>query len=155
MDVATSLAIETAVKHVVEKIKRGKRLTAEDILILQLGTITGELRAIRVEAAEREKAVREEIVQLRGEVSQLRGEVAQLRGDVYTKIDEFRKEVNTRFDNVYAEMSRRFDATDAKIDELRKEMNARFDALHAEINRRFDELYRLLTTTLAQKRQES
>jgi len=139
MDVAASLAIETAVKHVAEKIKRGKRLTAEDILILQLGTITGELRAIRVEAAEREKAVREEIVQLRGEVS-------QLRGDVYTKIDEFRKETDAKIDNVYARL-------DAKIEELRKEMNARFDALYAEISRRFDELYRLLTTTLAQKRE--
>jgi len=146
MDVAASLAIETAVKHVAEKIKRGKRLTAEDILILQLGTITGELRAIRVEAAEREKAVREEIVQLRGEVSQLRGEVSQLRSDVYTKIDEFRKETDAKIDNVYARL-------DAKIDELRKEMNAKFDALYAEINRRFDELYRLLATTLTQKQE--
>jgi len=78
------------VKHVVEKIKRDKRLAAEDILIIRLGTITGELRVIRVEAAKREKALREEIAQLRGEVSQLRGEVVQLRSDVYTKIDELR-----------------------------------------------------------------
>jgi len=34
MDVAASAAIETAVKHVLEKIKRGKKLTTEDILIL-------------------------------------------------------------------------------------------------------------------------
>jgi len=122
MDVATSVAIEAAVKHVVEKIKRGKRLTAEDILILQLGTISAELRAMRAEATEREKTLREEIIQMR-------------------------REVYARFDATDAKF-------DAKIEELRKEMNARFDALYAEMSRKFDELYRLLTTTLAQKRQE-
>ena len=62
---AASIAIETAVKHVMEKIKRGKKLTTEDILILYLGSISEDVRAMRAEAAEREKALREEIEQLR------------------------------------------------------------------------------------------
>jgi len=106
MDVATSLAIEVAVKHVVEKIKRGKRLTAEDILVLQLGSITGELRTMRVEASEREKTLREEIIQLRREVY-ARFDAIDTKFDA--KIEELRKEINARFDVLHAEINRRFD----------------------------------------------
>jgi len=123
MDIAT-VAIETAVKHVIEKIKQGKKLTTEDILILYLGSISEDVRAMRAEAAKRERALREEIAQLRGEVS-------QLRGDVYTKIDEFRKEVNIKFD----------------------EVNKRLDTIVTEFGKRFDELYKLLITALTQKRE--
>jgi len=55
VDAAASIAIETAVKHVVEKIKRGKRLTTEDIPVLYLGSISEDVKAMRAEAAEREK----------------------------------------------------------------------------------------------------
>jgi len=69
VDAAASIAVETAVKHVMEKIKRGKKLTAEDILMLYLGSILEDVRAMRTEAAEREKALREEIEQLRKEIT--------------------------------------------------------------------------------------
>jgi len=106
MDAATSLAIEAAVKHVVEKIKRGKRLTAEDILILQLGTISEDVRAMRIEMTEREKALREEIIQMRREVY-TRFDATDAKFDA--KIDELRKEMNAKFDALHAEINRRFD----------------------------------------------
>jgi len=62
---AASIAIETAVKHILEKIKQGKRLTTEEVLLLHLGTMTEEVGAMRAEATERERALREEIAQLR------------------------------------------------------------------------------------------
>jgi len=106
MDAATSLAIEAAVKHVVEKIKRGKRLTAEDILILQLGSISEDVRAMRIEMTEREKALREEIIQMRREVY-ARFDATDAKFDA--KIEELRKEMNARFDALHAEINRKFD----------------------------------------------
>ena len=59
-------------------------------------------RLTNAEAAEREKAPREEIAQLRRE--------AYSRFDTTdAKIDELRKEMNARFDALYAEINRRFD----------------------------------------------
>jgi len=106
MDVTTSVAIEAAVKHVVEKIKRGKRPTAEDILILQLGSISEDVRVMRIEMTEREKALREEIIQMRREVH-ARLDAIDAKFDA--KIEELRKEMNARFDALHAEINRRFD----------------------------------------------
>jgi len=140
MDAAASIAIETAVKHVVEKIKRGKRLTTEDILVLYLGSISAELRTMRAEAAEREKVLREEIEQLRKEMY-ARFDATDAKIDA--KIDELWKEMYAKFDALYAEMNRRFD-----------EVNRRLDTIVTEFGRKFDELYRLLITALTQKKQE-
>jgi len=105
MDIAT-VAIEAAVKRVLEKIKQGKKLTTEDILILYLGSISEDMRAMRAEAAEREKALREEIVQLRKEIY---AKFDATDAKIDAKIDELRKEINARFDALYAEISRKFD----------------------------------------------
>jgi len=47
------------VKHVVEKIKRDRKLA---IPILQLGSILGELRTMHIKATKREKALKKEII---------------------------------------------------------------------------------------------
>jgi len=100
------MAIETAVKHVMEKIKRGKKLTTEDILILYLGSISEDVRAMRAEATEREKALREEIAQLRREMY-ARFDATDAKFDA--KIEELRKEMNAKIDALYAEINRKFD----------------------------------------------
>jgi len=50
--------IEAATRRVVGKIKRGKKLTTTDILILYLSLIREQLRAMRTEMAERNKTLR-------------------------------------------------------------------------------------------------
>jgi hypothetical protein len=40
-------AVKMAVEHVLSKIREGKKLSTEDILILYLGTIVGDLKEIR------------------------------------------------------------------------------------------------------------
>jgi uncharacterized coiled-coil DUF342 family protein len=44
-------ALKMAVEHVLGKIREGKKLSTEDILILYLGTIVGDLKEIRTEIA--------------------------------------------------------------------------------------------------------
>ena len=44
-------ALKMAVEHVLGKIREGKKLSTEDILILYLGTIVGDLKEIRNEIA--------------------------------------------------------------------------------------------------------
>jgi hypothetical protein len=44
-------ALKMAVEHVLSKIREGKKLSTEDILILYLGTIVGDLKEIRTDIA--------------------------------------------------------------------------------------------------------
>ncbi len=44
-------ALKMAVEHVLDKIKEGKKLVTEDILVLYLGTIVSDLREIRADVA--------------------------------------------------------------------------------------------------------
>jgi len=44
-------ALKMAVEHVLDKIKEGKKLATEDILVLYLGTIVSDLREIRADIA--------------------------------------------------------------------------------------------------------
>ncbi len=44
-------ALKMAVEHVLAKIREGKKLSTEDILILYLGTIVGDLKEIRADIA--------------------------------------------------------------------------------------------------------
>jgi len=44
-------AVKMAVEHVLAKIREGKKLSTEDILILYLGTIVGDLKEIRADIA--------------------------------------------------------------------------------------------------------
>jgi hypothetical protein len=44
-------ALKMAVEHVLSKIREGKKLSTEDVLILYLGTIVGDLKEIRTDIA--------------------------------------------------------------------------------------------------------
>jgi uncharacterized coiled-coil DUF342 family protein len=44
-------AVKMAVEHVLSKIREGKKLSTEDVLILYLGTIVGDLKEIRADIA--------------------------------------------------------------------------------------------------------
>ncbi|MFZ8839198.1 MAG: hypothetical protein ACO2PM_09870 [Pyrobaculum sp.] len=44
-------ALKMAVEHVLDKIKEGKKLSTEDVLVLYLGTIVSDLREVRADIA--------------------------------------------------------------------------------------------------------
>ena len=44
-------ALKMAVEHVLGKIREGKKLSTEDLLVLYLGTIVGDLKEIRADIA--------------------------------------------------------------------------------------------------------
>jgi uncharacterized coiled-coil DUF342 family protein len=44
-------ALKMAVEHVLGKIREGKKLSTEDVFILYLGTIVGDLKEIRTDIA--------------------------------------------------------------------------------------------------------
>jgi len=120
MAAAASIAIETAVKHILKKIKQGKRLTTEEVL-LHLGTMTEEVRAMRAEATERERALREEI--------------AQLRKEMYAKFDAADAKIDAKFDALYAEINRRFDEVNKRLDTSRRVQQEIRRALQTPNNR--------------------
>jgi uncharacterized coiled-coil DUF342 family protein len=103
-------ALKMAVEHVLGKIREGKKLSTEDVLILYLGTIVGDLKEIRTEIARLDH-----------------------------RIDETNKRIdqtNQRIDEIAKTLSARIDETNKRIDELARSLSARID----ETNKRIDDL---------------
>ncbi len=103
-------ALKMAVEHVLGKIREGKKLSTEDVLILYLGTIVGDLKEIRTEIARLD-----------------------------SRIDETNKRIdqtNQRIDEVAKSLSARIDETNKRIDDLARSLSARID----ETNKRIDDL---------------
>jgi hypothetical protein len=91
-------ALKMAVEHVLSKIREGKKLSTEDVLILYLGTIVGDLKEIRTEIARLDHRIDE----------------------TNKRIDE----VNKRIDDLARSLSARIDETNKRIDDLAKRIDA-------------------------------
>jgi len=103
-------ALKMAVEHVLGKIREGKKLSTEDVLVLYLGTIIGDLKEIRTEIARLD-----------------------------SRIDETNKRIdqtNQRIDDIAKTLSARIDETNKRIDDLARSLSARID----ETNKRIDDL---------------
>jgi len=101
-------ALKMAVEHVLGKIREGKKLSTEDVLVLYLGTIVGDLKEIRAEIARLD-----------------------------SRIDETNKRIdqtNQRIDEIVKTLSARIDETNKRIDDLARSLSARID----ETNKRID-----------------
>jgi uncharacterized coiled-coil DUF342 family protein len=101
-------ALKMAVEHVLGKIREGKKLSTEDVLVLYLGTIVGDLKEIRADIARLDH-----------------------------RIDETNKRIdqtNQRIDDIAKTLSARIDETNKRIDELARSLSARID----ETNKRID-----------------
>jgi uncharacterized coiled-coil DUF342 family protein len=103
-------ALKIAVEHVLSKIREGKKLSTEDVLILYLGTIVGDLKEIRADIARLDHRIDE----------------------TNKRIDDVVKSLSARID----ETNRRIDETNKRIDELARSVSARID----ETNKRIDDL---------------
>jgi septal ring factor EnvC (AmiA/AmiB activator) len=101
-------ALKMAVEHVLGKIREGKKLSTEDVLVLYLGTIVGDLKEIRADIARLDH-----------------------------RIDETNKRIdqtNQRIDEIVKTLSARIDETNRRIDDLARSLSARID----ETNKRID-----------------
>ncbi len=105
-------AVKMAVEHVLGKIREGKKLSTEDILVLYLGTIVSDLKEIRTDIARLDHRIDE----------------------TNKRIDDVVKSLSARID----ETNKRIDETNKRIDELARSLSARID----ETNKRIDDLAR-------------
>jgi uncharacterized coiled-coil DUF342 family protein len=87
-------ALKMAVEHVLGKIREGKKLSTEDILILYLGTIVGDLREIKADLARLDSRIDE----------------------TNKRIDELARSLSARID----ETNKRIDAVQATLLEIQK-----------------------------------
>jgi uncharacterized coiled-coil DUF342 family protein len=102
-------ALKTAVEHVLGKIREGKKLSTEDVLILYLGTIVGDLKEIRTDIARLDHRI--------DETNKRIDDVVKL---LLARIDE----TNRRIDEISRSLSARIDETNKRIDELAKRIDA-------------------------------
>jgi uncharacterized coiled-coil DUF342 family protein len=114
-------ALKMAVEHVLSKIREGKKLSTEDILILYLGTIVGDLKEIRTD-----------IARLDHRIDETNKRIDQTN----QRIDDIVKTLSARIDEVAKSLSARIDETNRRIDEMSRSLSARID----ETNKRIDDL---------------
>jgi len=91
-------AVKIAVEHVLSKIREGKKLSTEDVLVLYLGTIVGDLKEIRADIARLDHRIDE----------------------TNKKIDQ----TNQHIDEIAKTLSARIDETNKRIDDLAKRIDA-------------------------------
>jgi uncharacterized coiled-coil DUF342 family protein len=94
-------AVKMAVEHVLSKIREGKKLSTEDILILYLGTIVGDLKEIRAD-----------IARLDDKVDKTNQRIDDIVKTLSARIDE----TNKRIDDLARSLSARIDETNKRID---------------------------------------
>jgi len=122
-------AVKIAVEHVLSKIREGKKLSTEDVLILYLGTIVGDLKEIRTD-----------IARLDHRIDETNKRIDQTN----QRIDDIAKTLSARIDDVAKSLSARIDETNRRIDEISRGLSARID----ETNKRIDELARSLSARI-------
>ena len=94
-------AVKMAVEHVLSKIREGKKLSTEDILVLYLGTIVGDLKEIRAD-----------IARLDDKIDKTNQRIDDIVKTLSARIDE----TNKRIDDLARSLSARIDETNKRID---------------------------------------
>ena len=102
-------AVKMAVEHVLAKIREGKKLSTEDILIFYLGTIVGDLKEIRTD-----------IARLDDKIDKTNQRIDDIVKTLSARIDDVVKSLSARID----ETNRRIDETNKRIDDLAKRIDA-------------------------------
>jgi uncharacterized coiled-coil DUF342 family protein len=94
-------ALKMAVEHVLSKIREGKKLSTEDVLILYLGTIVGDL-----------KEIRNEIARLDHRIDETNKRIDDVVKSLSARIDETNKRID--------ELAKRIDAVQTTLLEIQK-----------------------------------
>ena len=123
-----AVAVDKAAEAVLRKIEAGKKLSAEDLVVLMIASN----REIFKQIAQARDELTRAISQVRGEVAQVREEVAE----VNKRIDDLQRAMV----EMQANFAKRLDETNKRIDDLQKAMAD----MQASLNKRIDSLYELL-----------
>ncbi len=121
-------ALKMAVEHVLGKIREGKKLSTEDVLVLYLGTIVGDLKEIRTEIARLDHRIDE----TNKRIDQTNQRIDDIAKTLSARIDEVAKSLSARID----ETNRRIDETNKRIDDLARrvdELAKRIDAVQTTL----------------------
>ena len=94
-------ALKTAVEHVLGKIREGKKLSTEDILVLYLGTIVGDLKEIRADMA-----------RLDSRIDETNKRIDDVVKSLSARIDETNKRID--------DLAKRIDAVQTTLLEIQK-----------------------------------
>jgi len=101
-------ALKMAVEHVLGKIREGKKLSTEDVLILYLGTIVSDLKEIRTDIARLDHRIDETNKRIDDVVKSLSARIDETN----KRIDDLAKRVD--------DLSKRIDAVQTTLLEIQK-----------------------------------
>ena len=113
-------------KAILEKVKEGKKLSVEEIMLLYL-----DMMYRRIDEMDKRLTSRIDELDRR-----LTSRIDELNDRLSKRIDE----VNKRIDSIHLELSKKIDETNRRIDEVNKRID--------ETNKRIDRLYELLVKRL-------
>jgi uncharacterized coiled-coil DUF342 family protein len=105
-------ALKMAVEHVLGKIREGKKLSTEDVLVLYLGTIVGDLKEIRADIARLDDKIDKTNQRIDDTVKTLSARIDETN----KRIDELARSLSARID----ETNKRIDAVQATLLEIQK-----------------------------------
>jgi uncharacterized coiled-coil DUF342 family protein len=94
-------AVKMAVEHVLAKIREGKKLSTEDVLVLYLGTIVSDLKEIRTE-----------IARLDHRIDETNKRIDEIVKTLSARIDETNKRID--------DLAKRIDAVQTTLLEIQK-----------------------------------
>jgi uncharacterized coiled-coil DUF342 family protein len=94
-------ALKMAVEHVLSKIREGKKLSTEDVLVLYLGTIVGDLKEIRAD-----------IARLDSRIDETNKRIDDVVKSLSARIDETNKRID--------DLAKRIDAVQTTLLEIQK-----------------------------------
>jgi uncharacterized coiled-coil DUF342 family protein len=94
-------AVKMAVEHVLAKIREGKKLSTEDVLVLYLGTIVGDLKEIRAD-----------IARLDHKIDETNKRIDDVVKSLSARIDETNKRID--------DLAKRIDAVQTTLLEIQK-----------------------------------
>ena len=94
-------ALKMAVEHVLGKIREGKKLSTEDVLVLYLGTIVGDLKEIRTD-----------IARLDHKIDETNKRIDDVVKSLSARIDETNKRID--------DLAKRIDAVQTTLLEIQK-----------------------------------
>ena len=113
-------ALKMAVEHVLGKIREGKKLSTEDVLVLYLGTIVGDLKEIRADIARLDSRIDETNQRIDDIVKTLSARIDETN----QHIEEMTTTLSARIDEIAKSLSARIDETNRRIDETNKRIDA-------------------------------
>jgi len=148
-----AVAVDKAAEAVLRRVEAGKKLSAEDLVVLMIASnreilkqiaqtrdeLTRAISQVRSEIAQ----VREKIVEANKRIDNLQRAMVEMQASFARRLDETNKRIDDlqkAMADMQASFGRRLDEANKRIDDLQKAMAD----MQASLNKRIDSLYELL-----------